>query len=208
MKLYYSAGSCSTSCHITLEESGLKYQAIPVDWDNASDPNIALVKKLNTLGTLPVLVTDEGKHLDQNVSIHAYVADKAVGKSLFPPGGTFERAEALNWLAFVASDLHKGIGALFSVEAYSPDKNVQAAVRKFMVERVNGLLIYLDSKVEGKDYLMGQNFTPADAYAYVVTEWTKWLEVPLTPYRNIQRYRTRIAERPAVKKVWKEEGLE
>ena len=47
MKLYYSAGSCSTSCHITLEESGLKYEAVEVDWDNASDPNIALVTKLN-----------------------------------------------------------------------------------------------------------------------------------------------------------------
>jgi glutathione S-transferase len=51
MKLYYSAGSCSTSCHITLEESGLKYEAIEIDWDNASDPNLALTAKLNPLGT-------------------------------------------------------------------------------------------------------------------------------------------------------------
>ncbi|MEK6579173.1 MAG: glutathione transferase GstA, partial [Bdellovibrionota bacterium] len=50
MKLYYSAGSCSTACHITLEESGLKYEAVEVDWDNTSDPNIALVEKLNPLG--------------------------------------------------------------------------------------------------------------------------------------------------------------
>src|SRR4051812_37233775 len=88
MKLYYSAGSCSTSCHITLEESGLKYEAIPIDWDNASDPNVAVVTKLNPLGTLPVFITDEGKQLDQNIAIHTYVADKAAGKNLLPLVGT------------------------------------------------------------------------------------------------------------------------
>ena len=70
MKLYYSAGSCSTSCHITLEESGLKYETVAIDFDNASDPNIAVSEKLNGLGTLPILVTDDGKQLDQNLAIH------------------------------------------------------------------------------------------------------------------------------------------
>src|SRR5580704_6162401 len=103
MKLYYSAGSCSTSCHLTLEESGLKYEAIEVDWDNPSDPNVSLVSKLNSLGTLPILITDEGKQLDQNLAIHVYVADKAQGRNLLPPSGTVERAEALNWLSFICS---------------------------------------------------------------------------------------------------------
>src|ERR1700721_599576 len=101
MKLYYSAGSCSTSCHITLEESGLKYEAIEVDWDNASDANIPAGSKLNPLGTLPILITDDGKQLDQNLAIHAYVAELATGKGLLPQSGTVERAEALNWLSFV-----------------------------------------------------------------------------------------------------------
>jgi glutathione S-transferase len=205
MKLYYSGGSCSTSCHITLEESGLKYEAIQIDWDNPADA--ATVTKLNKLGTLPVLLTDDGHQLDQNLSIHAYVADKAKDKNLFPPGGTFERAQALNWLSFVAADLHKGIGALFSVKAWSDDKNIQTAVRKFMVARANDLLSYMNNELKGKDYLMGQNFTPADAYAFVVLGWTKHLDVPLAPYKNIESYLARIGGRPAVAKVLKEEGL-
>lgn len=207
MKLYYSAGSCSTSCHITLEESGLKYEAIEVDWDKTSDPNIALVLKLNPLGTLPVLVTDDGKQLDQNLAIHTYVADQAPDKKLLSSPGTFQRAEAMNWLSFIAADLHKSIGALFSLSTVSPDKAVQETVRKFMVARANEHLSYLNSKLEGKDYLMGENFSPADAYAYVVTGWSEWLEIPLTPYRNILAYRARVASRPAVAKVLKDEGL-
>jgi glutathione S-transferase len=207
MKLYYSSGSCSTSCHIVLEESGLKYEAIEVDFDNASDPNLALVAKMNPLGTLPILITDDGKQLDQNLAIQVYVADKAADKKLLPPAGTMERAEALNWLSFVAADLHKGVGALFSVSMISPDTAIQSVVRKSMLERANGYLSYLDSKLAGKEYLMGKNFSPADAYAFVVTGWTKWLEVPLTPYKNIEAYMARIAARPAVAKVLKEEGL-
>jgi glutathione S-transferase len=207
IKLYYSAGSCSTSCHISLEESGLKYEAIPVDFDNASDPNIALTKKLNPLGTLPLLITEDGKQLDQNLSIHCYIGDKAQGKHLLPAQGTFERLQVLNLLSFVAADLHKGIGALFGVNYMTQDKNIQSVVRKFYVDRAGELLSYMESKLSGKDYLMGKEFCVADAYAYVVTGWTKWLEIPLTPYKNIQNYMARITSRPAVAKVLKEEGL-
>lgn len=207
MKLYYSAGSCSTSCHIVLEEAGLKYEAIEVDWDNASDPNIALVSKLNPLGTLPILVTDDGKQLDQNLAIQIYAADLAPGKNLLPAHGTIERAQALNWLSFVAADLHKSVGALFGLPYMTPDKEAQATIRKFMVGRANETIAYVESKLEGKDYLMGSTFTPADAYAFVVLGWTKWLEIPLTPYKNVQAYLARVAARPAVAKVLKAEGL-
>ena len=207
MKLYYSAGSCSTSCHITLEESGLKYEAIQVDFDNTSDPNLALTAKLNALGTLPILITDDGKQLDQNLSIHTYIADLAPQKNLLPAHGTFERAEAMNWLAFVASDLHKGIGSLFGVSGFSEDSKIQEIVRKNMLTKANEYLKYMDTKLTGKDYLMGSTFTAADSYAFVVTGWTKWLEIPLTPYKNIEGYLARIASRPAVAKVLKAEGL-
>ncbi len=206
MKLYYSAGSCSTSCHITLEESGLKYEAIEVDWDNAADPNHEVVAKLNPLGTLPILLTEEGKQLDQNVAIHTYIADKA-GSKLLGPVGSYERALAMNWLAFATSDLHKSIGALFSTQGFSTVKSEQDAFRKFYKGKSADMLAYLDTKLEGQDYLCGKQFTPADAYVFVVVGWTKWLEIPTTDFKNLERYMARVAARPAVAKVMKEEGL-
>jgi glutathione S-transferase len=205
MKLYYSAGSCSTSCHITLEESGLPYEAIKMDFDNAAD--VATVTQLNALGTLPVLITDDGKQLDQNLSIATYVADLAPQKKLLPAQGTFERAQAMNWLSFVAADLHKGVGGLFGVPYISQDTKIQGVVRESMLVRANQYLKYLDTGLAGKDYVMGSNFTVADSYAFVVSGWTKWLEIPLTPYKNVEAYLARVASRPAVAKVLKAEGL-
>jgi glutathione S-transferase len=152
-------------------------------------------------------VTNEGKHLDQNIAIHTYVADLAPGKNLMPPHGSFERAKALNWLSFVAADLHKSIGVLFSISAISEDKNVQATVRNFMLIRANECLQYLDTHLAEKDYLLGKSFTPADAYAFVVVGWTHPLKIPITSYKNIISYQARISARPAVAKVLKMEDL-
>jgi len=205
MKLYYSAGSCSTSCHITLEESGLPYEAIELDFDKEAD--LATMAKLNTLGTLPVLITDDGKQLDQNLSIATYIADLVPQKNLLPAHGTFERAQAMNWLSFVAADLHKGVGGLFGVPYISQDTKIQGVVRESMLVRANQYLKYLDTNLAGKDYVMGSSFTVADSYAFVVCGWTKWLEIPLTPYKNVEAYLARVASRPAVAKVLKAEGL-
>jgi glutathione S-transferase len=207
MKLYYSAGSCSTSCHISLEESGLPYEAIAVDFDNPNDPNLAVIEKLNPLGTLPIFITDEGKQLDQNLSIHAYIAAKAPAKNLLPQPGTPAYAEALNMMAFINSDYHKSIGGMFGLAAYANDKNVQSTVRSNMLTRANEVLKYLDNKLAGKNYILGENFSAIDAYAYVVTTWTKYLDVSIKPYSNIEKYLARVESRPAVAKVLKEEGL-
>lgn len=206
MKLFYSAGSCSTSCHITLEESGLPYEAVEVDWDNAQDPNIALIKKLNPLGTLPVFIADKDTVLAQNLAIHTYVADRVPDKKLLPPPGSLDRAEAMHWLSFVAADLHKSFSPLFGLAGISPDKNVQEAVRDWAVAGVKENLTYLESRLAGREYLMGP-FTVVDAYGFVVVSWTQWLSISLAEYPNIQAYLARVKARPAVQKVYAAEGL-
>src|SRR3954466_11510372 len=106
-----------------------------------------------------------------------------------------------------STDRYTRIGALFSVKGISPDTKIQDAARAYMTITANEYLAYMDQKLAVGGYFMGKQFTAADAYAFVVTGWTQWLEIPLTPYKNVQTYRTRIAARPAVAKVLKEEGL-
>ncbi len=207
MKLFYSAGSCSTSCHITLEESGLTYQAVKVDWDDAADSSLAEIARLNPLGTLPILIADHGVVLDQNIGIHTYVADQVPAQQLLPPAGTLERAEAMNWLSFVAADLHKSFGPLFALESISPDKQAQESIRRWAIKNVKRNLAFLETRLAGKDYLMGKIFTVADAYCFVVVNWTQWMDISLDEYKNLKAYLVRILARPAVQKVYQEEGL-
>ena len=207
MKLYYSPGSCSTSCHISLEESGLKYEAIEVDWDNATDPNVALMNKLNPLGTLPVAIISDKQVLTQNTSIHTYIADQAPNSGLLPKMGTFERAEAVNWLSFVATDLHKSFGPLFAGKSISSDAKVQSEVRAWAETNTKEYLSFLNKHLEGRDYILGKQFSVADSYCFVVAGWTKWVEISTAPYPHLEAYLKRVSERPAVHKVLKAEGL-
>ena len=64
-----------------------------------------------------------------------------------PAAGTFEHAEAMNWLSFVASDLHKSIGGMFSLNAMSSDETVRKGIRKHMVESSNNYLNYMETKL-------------------------------------------------------------
>lgn len=207
MKLYYSAGSCSTCCHIALEEAGLPHEAIAVDFDQPNDPNLIQAMKLNGMGTLPVLDFGNGKALTQNLSILTYIADQAPEKKLLPAHGTFERAEAMTWLSFVAADLHKSIGALFGVQYYSTDAAKREEYRSYLLKSADQTLTYLNGKLAGKDYLMGSQYTVADAYAFIVLGWTKWLNISLDAYPNVRTYLGRVLERPATQKVFKLEGL-
>jgi glutathione S-transferase len=192
MKLYVSPGACSMSCHIAFEEAHLKFEPMISKWEE--------VAKLNPQHAVPVLVLDDGKVLTQNVAILTYAADSAPTTGLLPKVGTYERAQAYQWLSWVASDLHPTFGPLF-------DDALPEADRKESEAAVHKLLAQADQYLAGKTFLAGSQFTIADAYFFTVYGWTKPLKLSTENYRNLNSYAGRIAERPAVQSVLKREGL-
>jgi glutathione S-transferase len=205
MKLYYSAGSCSASCHIALEEAGMSYTPVEVSWDK--NQNVSELQKLNPLGVAPVAVLDDGKVLTQNIAILEMIADKMPGSHLLAEKGTWERANTLSWLSFVASDLHKAFGPLFRLDSVAKTDSSREDIRTFALNDINGYLAHVDKNLEGKDYITGKTFTVADCYLFVVTSWCKFLKIPTDSYKNLTQYMTRVYQRPAVQRVLKAEGL-
>ncbi|MDR3606223.1 MAG: glutathione S-transferase family protein [Oligoflexia bacterium] len=206
MKLFYSSGACSSSCHIGMEEAGLSYQGIMVDWDNP-DANLAELERLNPLGVAPVLVSDQGKVLTQNTAILEYIADLKPSSHLLAEKGTWERVETMSWLSFAASDFHKSFIPLFRADAMTSSPAAREDIKKFAIQDVKNNLAHLDRNLVGKDYITGKNFTVADAYIFVVTGWCKWMDIKIDEFKNLGAYMNRVYQRPAVQKVLKSEGL-
>ena len=198
MKLYFSPGACSMSCHIALAESGLPFEVSKIDLQ-AGAVNTPEYKRLSPLGVVPVLQLDDGRILLQNLAIITYVADLKPEVKLLPAFGTYERAQAFQWLSFVASDLHPTFAALFVPDAMT--KNPSA------VEQANLLLGYAERHLDGRKYLLGEQFSGADAYLYTVFGWAKYVGLPTGDFRNLIAFSSRISERPAVQRVLKAEGL-
>ena len=74
-------------------------------------------------------------------------------------------------------------------------------------ELLNRRLGFVETSLEGKTYLMGDQFTVADAYLWTVLRWSKAADLDLSSYPNVHRYMDTVAARPAVQKTLKEEGL-
>ena len=200
MKLYYSPGACSLSPHIALEETGLPYEAILAPTKTKVLPDGSDYRKVNPLGYVPYLVLDDGTGLREGPAIVQYIADQAPDKKLAPPNGTVARYELQSWLNFVGTEVHKNFGPLFN-----PDMPEEA--KKIFIATLLGRLKWVDGELAGKPYLMGEDFTVADGYLFVVTNWAKPLGIDLSGLPNLLAFRERVAARPAVQRAMQAEGL-
>ena len=200
MKLYYSPGACSLSAHIALREAGLAFEPVKAPTKTHQLDDGTDYYTINPLGYVPLLELDDGTRLREVSAILQYVADQVPTKNLAPASGTLPRYRLQEWLSFIGMELHRSIGVLFNPALPEEGKQV-------FRERAAKRLQWLDGELAGKDYLLGQNFSVADAYLFVVTNWAKPLTIDLSPYPNLVAWRERIAARPAVQEALKAEGL-
>ena len=97
----------------------------------------------------------------------------------------------MEWLNFISTELHKGFSSLFNPKTSEDWKTVVKA-------QLARLFSYVDQKLEGKNWLMGEKFTVADAYLFTVLSWSKHVGVDLSPWPQMIAYLDHVASRPAV----------
>lgn len=200
MKLYYSPGACSLSPHIALLEAGLPYDLVKVDLRAKKLESGEDYLKINPKGQVPALALDTGELVTEGPVIVQKIADQAKDKNLAPARDTAERYKLQEWLNFVTAELHKNFSPLFS-PVLSDD------TKAFFKDRLLAKFKYIDSQLAGRDYLMGQQFTVADGYLFVMLAWADRLNIDLSGLQNLMAYKARVAARPKVKEAMTKEGL-
>jgi glutathione S-transferase len=189
LKLYYSIGACSLSPHIALREAGLDFTLEKVDLKSKHTGSGGDIRLDNPKGMVP-----EGPAIVQ------WIADQKPATGLAPPCGTMPRYRLMEWLNFVTSELHKTYSPLFNPDA--PDA-YKAIARATLAERY----AFVEEKLAGKSYLMGEQFTVADCYLFTVTNWARLVKFDLGPYPNIVAFQDRVRHRPHVVEAMKAERL-
>jgi glutathione S-transferase len=201
MKLYYSQGACSLSPHIVLREAGLAFEPVLAPTKTHKLTDGTDYYSINPLGYVPLLELDDGTRLREGPAIVQYIADQVPTKNLAPANGTLPRYRLQEWLTFIGTEIHKTFSPLFN--AAMPDEG-----KKISRDRIAKRFEFLNGELAGKQYLMGDHFTVADAYLYAVTRWSKPLQIDLAPYPNLKAHHERVAARPAVQEALKVEGLQ
>ncbi|WP_332824414.1 glutathione transferase GstA [Ramlibacter sp.] len=200
MKLYYSPGACSLSPHIVLREAGLAFEPVLAPTKTHKLPDGTDYYTVNPLGYVPLLELDDGTRLREGPAIVQYLADQVPAKNLAPANGTLPRYRLQEWLTFIGTEIHKSFSPLFN--AAMPD-----AGKQIYRDRLANRFQFVDKELQGKDYLMGDTFTVADAYLYTVTRWSKPMGVDLSAYANLLAHHARVEARPAVQEALKGEKL-
>ena len=200
MKLYYSPGACSLSPHIVLREAGLPFTPVLASTKTHQLADGTDYYTINPKGYVPLLELNDGQRLSEGPAIVQYIADQVPAKKLAPPAGTMARYRLMEWLNFITSELHKGFSPLFN-------KDFPEAGKEIHRKRVADRLAWVDSQLEGRQYLMGNDFSVADAYLFTVAGWGQYVGVDIKPLKNLWAYMARVAARPAVQEAMKAEGL-
>jgi glutathione S-transferase len=200
MKLYYMPGACSLAPHIALRESGLSFDLEKIDGATKKTGSGEDYLAINVKGAVPALKLDNGQVLTEGAAIQQYIADQAPAKKLAPAATSPERYRLQEWLNYIASEVHKGIGQLFNKAM--PDDYRNAVKTGLNTKQ----LPYLDKALAGRNYLLG-DFTVADGYLFTVLRWAKLHNIDLSAYPNVSAFMKRVEERPQVQEAMKAEGL-
>ena len=200
MKLFYKPGACSLASHITLRESGKDFTLNGVDLMQKRLENGDDFFAVNPKGQVPALLLEDGTLLTEGVAIMQYLADSVADRQLLAPAGTIARYKTIEWMNYIATELHKGFTPLFrpdTPEEYKP------TVRTLLEKKLQ----YVNASLKDDQWICGPRFTIADAYLFTVLRWARAVKLNMEGLSHIDAYMARMAERPAVAAALEAEGL-
>jgi glutathione S-transferase len=199
MKLYYAPAACSQAPHIAAREAGVPIELARVEFPSKRTAEGESLYDVNPKGAVPALKLDDGDVLTENAVILQYIADQAPGSPIALPAGK-ARYHLLEWLNFIATELHKGFGPLWNPA--TPEEFKQAT-REALGKKFD----YLQEKIGEGPYILGERFSIADAYAFAVLNWTRIHKIDIARWPGLAAYLQRIAASPAVQETLRAEGL-
>lgn len=202
MKLYFKPGACSMSARIVMIELGLNFDAVKVDTVSGRTETGADYRIINPKGYVPALEIAGDTILTENPAILQYLADAHPESGLAPSPGTLLRARQQEWLNFTSSELHKAFGPYFRGKPLDDDEKAQAD--RQLARRVGNVEEGLS---DGRNFILGDSFSVADAYLFVVLNWSGFIGFSLDRWPHVASYVARIAARPASREAMRQEGL-
>jgi glutathione S-transferase len=200
MRLFYSPAACSLAPHIVAREAGIPITLVKVNLKTKLTETGEDFRSINPKGAIPTLVLDDGTVLTEGAVISQFLADGAPNGLLLPPRESFLRYRALEWLNFIATEVHKGFGPL--LRDGTPDE-VRASARVALENKFS----FINEQLSTSKYLVDGSFGIADAYAFTVLSWAPHVGIDLARWPHLVAYLQRISERPHVRAALAAEGL-
>jgi glutathione S-transferase len=197
LTLYFSPGACSLASHIGLEETGTPYDLKPILLAKGQQRTEEYLK-INPRGKVPSLSVD-GKILVENTAILTYLARSFPGKKLMPTDPA-EEARCIGTMCWFSSVVHPSYQRANRPERFAEGEAAQTAVKETGRKSFWANCQEIDSMMQGKDWVMGSEYTLVDPYALVFYGWGARAGFPMKDLSAYTAWQERMMNRPTVRK--------
>ncbi|HIA08401.1 MAG TPA: glutathione S-transferase family protein [Chromatiaceae bacterium] len=203
MKLYYAPGTCALAVHVALIWAGDDYQVEQVVLGSDA------YKKINPMGAVPALVDGDSGVMLQADSLLKYISNKYPDAAMGGPEGLLGEQQIDQWLAFLGGDLHPAFWPIFRPARITTREDQESidAVQTAANNRLHSVFGILDQHLAGRDYIVGEQRSIVDVYAYVMTRWMARTRLILADFPDLLRHFERTGNDAGVIQAENEQGL-
>ena len=199
MKLYYATGTISIAVAIALEEAGLPYEAIAVDFANGAQTKPDYLA-LNPKGRVPALALEDGTVLTETGALLDYVAALAPDANLTPDTAK-DAAHMRSVMYYLASTMHVAHAHKMRGSRWADQQSSFDDMRAKVPATMSACAAYVQTDCLRGDYVIGEAFSIADAYLFVVCNWLEGDGVDISAFSQITNYLARMEARTSVKSI-------
>jgi glutathione S-transferase len=205
LMFYYATNTCALASHIALEEAGATYETRWIDFAAAEQTKPDYLK-INPKGRVPSLVTDRGV-LTETPAILAYIAQTHAHAQLAPLDDPFAFAELQSFMSDLCSTVHVAHAHRMRGYRWADDPAALEAMKKKVSQSVSACWDLIERTMFRGPWAMGDAYTVADPYLFTIAGWMEADGVDPGAFPRVLDHRDRMAERPAVQRALKSEGL-
>lgn len=194
-KLYAASGSTSLVAAILLEECEHPYtlQMMELYADGAGGAEYA---QLNPWRQVPTLQTDRGL-VTEVVAIAEFLDQTHPARALWPKDG-WQRVHALRWYSALATSIQPYIQCMVRPERFLGNTTDGCrAMRDHVAGLILGKLGLVDTELCDSNWLVGDDFGPADALLATMLSWVQRMRLPVVALPRLAAHAERCRERPA-----------
>ncbi|MBU2985146.1 glutathione S-transferase family protein [Saccharophagus degradans] len=204
-KLFYYPRNASWAPHMVLKEMGVAFELELVD-RKCEQQKTMVYMQLNPTGRIPTLV-DGDLVMHESAAICLHLCEKHPQAGLIPEVASPNRALFYQWLFYLNSTVQPELMVYFYPQKHTTSDNT-AAIKQAQEARVTDMFAFIDSKLEGKEYLVGSSLTVCDYFLFMLAHWASGFNKPPLSYKHLGGYLRILAKREAVVAACSYEGTD
>lgn len=197
--LYTAQQSIGVVSHIVLEESGLPYSLVELDFSTSQQTSTDY-QKINPKSRVPSLVLDCGT-LTETPAILTYIAKMAPTSSIALPDDPYAYAQIQSFNSYLASTVHVAHAHKKRGSRWVEDATAIQAMTSYVPKSMSQCMDIIETNMLISPWVHGETFSISDPYLYRISSWLKGDGVDINQYPNVKAHYEAMRLRSSVQRV-------